>query len=363
MPPFVEPVVEVPEKSAHADRRHPLYIGDWERSIPYVDETFAKDDLDEPHFKRKRAILEKHPEIEELYGIDKSTKWITFATVSAHLFCAYLFGRVLLDWNWTMVICSYAVGGTLTQAFGSIIHECCHALAHESLFVNRLLGLFVNIGIPVPIAQSFRRYHLEHHTFQGVLGKDPDLPLDWEVTLISGNAFLKFLWLLIFPVMYVVRGAAMGKNPSFWEIVNIIFTIITDICIWFVCGPRGFLYMMLSLWWGYSINPAAAHFIQEHYTWDDGQETYSYYGSMNKLTLNIGFHNEHHDFTKVAWSKLPAIREIAPEFYNTIHYHDSWFRVLWEFVTQPTFGPQSRVGREYSDHLKARKLVKTEKTQ
>ena len=115
---------------------------------------------------------------------------------------------------------------------------------------------------------------------------DPDLPLDWERRLIRGNAFLKFLWLNIYPAMYVVRGLMMQKKPQFWELVNWAFTITTDALIWYFCGLRGLIYLFISLWLGYGIHPAAAHFIQEHYTFDDGQETYSYYGILNFFFLS-----------------------------------------------------------------------------
>ncbi|KAF9580395.1 hypothetical protein BGW38_002979, partial [Lunasporangiospora selenospora] len=49
------------------DHRFPLYLGDWIKSDPSKDDDIAMDDMDEPHMKRKLAILKKHPEIENLY--------------------------------------------------------------------------------------------------------------------------------------------------------------------------------------------------------------------------------------------------------------------------------------------------------
>ncbi|CAG8609691.1 4721_t:CDS:2 [Paraglomus brasilianum] len=361
MPPYTEISKDVPlpaKEKGNPDYRHPLYIGEWKKSIPYVDEDIATDDLDEPHLKRKVSILKKHPEIEKLYGYDLRTTFITIVAAAAQVAAAYMFGQVLTDWNWTMLIYSYVVGASLTQLYGVIIHEATHCLAAPTRFQNRIVGLMANIGLPFPIAMSFRRYHLEHHTFQGVVGMDPDLPLDWERSLIRGNAFLKFLWLNIYPAMYVIRGLVMQKKPQFWELVNWAFTITTDALIWYFCGLRGLIYLFISLWLGYGIHPAAAHFIQEHYTFDDGQETYSYYGILNFFFLNVGYHNEHHDFTKVPWSKLPDVRRIAPGYYDNLAYHSSWVMVHWNFVTKKQFGPQSRVGRSVEDHKKGRKMLR-----
>ena len=194
------------------DDRHPLYMGFWKRSIPSVHDDISKDNLDEPHVKRKLAILAKHPSIKELYGIEPSTIPITFLATGIQLYLAYLFGRVYPEYFSTLgLLTAYVVGGSLTQVFGVIIHELTHCLASESPFVNRLMGLVANICIPFPIAASFRRYHLDHHAFQGVEGKDPDLPLKWEIYFVRGNFIMKTLFLFCYPLMYVVRGAALKK--------------------------------------------------------------------------------------------------------------------------------------------------------
>ncbi|KAJ1648873.1 sphingolipid delta-4 desaturase [Dispira simplex] len=354
----VEDLPKATTETVQDDPRHPLYLGDWERSIPGRDTYFAIDDLDEPHIKRKNAILQKYPEVTSLFGYDSNTIWITILAAAAQVGLAYLFGRVFPEYTWTMVIVAYVVGGSLTSLYGVIIHETCHSLAHSSAFVNRLVGLCANIGIVFPIAMSFRRHHLEHHTYQGVIGKDPDLPLDWEVRLVGNHPFLKMFWIFCYPLMYVVRGAVQGKRLTQWELVNIAFTICTDALILHFCGIRGFVYLFISLWMGYGFHIGAVHFIQEHYTFKDGQETYSYYGSGNKFFMNIGYHNEHHDFVKIPWSKLPAVRAIAPEFYDTLAYHTSWTRVLWMFTTDTVLAPQSRAVRFYRDHVVGHRFFK-----
>ena len=59
-------------------------------------------------------------------------------------------------------------------------------------------------------------------------------------------------------------------------------------------------------------------------------ETYSYYGILDLATYNVRYHNEHHDFPTIPWTKLPKLNQIAKELqghgwsrslYGTRTYH------------------------------------------
>jgi sphingolipid delta-4 desaturase len=64
------------------------------------------------------------------------------------------------------------------------------------------------------------------------------------------------------------------------------------------------------------------------------------------LAFNVGYHNEHHDFSFVAWNNLPKIRAIAPEYYDTLVYHTSWTKLLFQWLWKGDLSLFSRVLRE-----------------
>jgi len=224
-------------------------------------------------------------------------------------------------------------------------HELSHNLLFKTPILNDYFGIVCNIGMGVPSSTMFKRYHMEHHRFQGDTQMDQDVPTAWEGRFFT-NTFLKCLWLLCQPLFYALRPTIMRpKVPMKLDIINNIVVLSTDAMICYYISPYALLYLVASSLLGMGFHPVAGHFISEHYVFTEGSETYSYYGPLNYVCWNVGYHNEHHDFPKVPGWRLPEVKRLAPEFYDKLPCHSSWVYVLWDYLTNPAIGPFSRVVR------------------
>lgn len=175
---------------------------------------------------------------------------------------------------------------------------------------------------------------------------DPDLPKIWEGKFFQ-SPVLKFLFLCAQPLIYTLRPLMCQPMPmTAWELAEWVWMIAIDLVVYYTMGTKALTYLFLSTFLGSSFHPLAGHFVAEHYEWAKGHETYSYYGILNKLTYNVGYHNEHHDFPRIAGARLPDLKRIAPEFYENLPSHSSWVGVMWRFVTDPTITPFARTVRD-----------------
>ena len=76
-----------------------------------------------------------------------------------------------------------------------------------------------------------------------------------------------------------------------------------DAALWYMFGWWAVIYLWVSTVMCGSFHPTAGHFLSEHLEVVEGIETYSYYGPLNYVCYNVGYHNEHHDFPFVPWSR------------------------------------------------------------
>ncbi|GMI31059.1 hypothetical protein TeGR_g13814 [Tetraparma gracilis] len=135
------------------------------------------------------------------------------------------------------------------------------------------------------------------------------------------------------------------KDPSTGEFVNYATQLTFDAIIYHFYGAWGVAYLVLGTLLGMGLHPVAGHFIAEHYVMNEDQETYSYYGPLNWLCFNVGYHNEHHDFPFIAGTNLPKVREIAPEFYDAVPHYHSWSKVILDYIVDDKVGPFARYKR------------------
>ncbi|XP_075236926.1 delta4-sphingolipid-FADS-like protein ifc [Lycorma delicatula] len=301
---------------------------------------------EEPHATRRKLILAKHPEIKQLFGYDPAFKWIVVTMV----FVQFLTLFFIKDCSWPMVLLfAYCFGGVINHSLMLAIHEIAHNLAfgHARPMANRMLGLFANLPIGVPFAITFKSYHLEHHRYQGDEKLDTDIPTYLEAKLFC-TTLGKFFWVFLQPLFYALRPVVTyPKQPTSLEITNTVIQLTFDILVYYFFGIKTLVYLTSGSLMAMGLHPVAGHFISEHYMFRKGFETYSYYGCLNWITFNVGYHNEHHDFPAVPGSRLPEVKRIAPEFYDNLPHHNSWVSVIYDFIFDPDIGPYARMKRKH----------------
>ena len=260
----------------------------------------------EPHRSRTKDLLRRHPEIRALIGPSRVTFWYTVVIVALQFGIAWFVATQ--PW-WAIVALGYTVGAFASHALFVVIHECAHRLVFRRKLPNILTGLLANLPLFTPGAVSFQKYHLKHHAFQGVYELDADVPSRWEARLIGRSPVGKALWLLFYPVFQLIRSFRVKEVAVFdrWTLTNLAIQVGVNAAVYLGWGPKALAYLALSLFFSIGLHPLGARWIQRHYLVDGRgeQETFSYYGRLNAVTFNVGYHNEHHDFPSVPWNRLP----------------------------------------------------------
>jgi sphingolipid delta-4 desaturase len=313
---------------------------------------FAFSNEPEPHRSRTKQLLTSHPELRQHIGKNPYTFLIIAACIALQLGIASLLRAA--SWWMGILPAAFFLGAYASHALWTMIHECSHNLIFGKTYWNTLAGIAANLPHMLPSAVSFQRYHMKHHAFQGVYDLDADLPSRWEARLIGNSAVGKALWLLLFPFFQVARPPRLREIRMFdgWIVFNIVVQLAFDVAVYWYLGPRAFAYLLASFFFSVGLHPLGARWIQEHYLVAPPQETYSYYGPLNLVAFNVGYHNEHHDLPSIPWNHLPKIREIAPEMYSSLVYHTSWTKLLFKFIFDSRitlYSRQERVDRNGVD--------------
>jgi len=297
------------------------------------------------HIGRRREIVAKYPEVRQLMGKNPwSAAWIVGLVSMQWLGSSFLSDA---GWLW-IVIAAFAFGAFVNHGLYVLMHECTHSLVFKSAGLNRLFGLICDFALVLPSAMGFQRYHLYHHRYLGQYEMDPDIVSHDEARLIGNSSWRKALWVFLLAVSQALRPMKLKATRDVpvwdrWIVLNFATQIAVCALIVMLFGPKALGYLALSTLFALGLHPLGGRWIQEHHVTKAGQDTYSYYGPLNKLCFNMGFHNEHHDFPNVPWNNLPKVNEAAPEYYTILKSYDSWIGVLRMFIFDPALSGYSRI--------------------
>ena len=137
-----------------------------------AERTFYNVNTPSAHIGRRRAILEKYPEVRNLMGRNPmSAVWIV-ALVAIQLLASYAAAQG--EW-WLILIAAFAFGAFVNHALYVLIHECTHNLVFRTAIGNRLAGMVCDFVLVVPSSMSFRKYHLLHHKHLGYRSEEHTL--------------------------------------------------------------------------------------------------------------------------------------------------------------------------------------------
>lgn len=309
-------------------------------------QNFTVVDRPEPHRIRTRQIIKAHPEVKALITRNP----VTFAIILGCVGAQIGIGILLKDyaWYWT-ALAAYAVGAFFSHTLFVTIHEAAHNLIFKKVWQNVAAGIIANFPSLFPTAITFKNFHIKHHVFQGVHELDADLPDWYEAKMIQNYSIGKALWLFMFPAFQAIRTLRCREVVAVdrYVVANFVAQILFDVAIVYFFGWMPMLYLFLSFWFSVGLHPLGARWIQEHYlTLDPDQETYSYYGRLNGVNLNVGFHNEHHDMPSIPWNNLPKLKQVAPEFYEPLLAHRSYTKLFFRFLFDQEISLYSRIVRK-----------------
>lgn len=296
------------------------------------------------HDARRAKVRNAHPEVKDLYGIDRRSQLAILGVVAAHFSVARLLVRASLGpWLGATLV----VGPTLAHAIGVLIHETSHNLVAKGGNANKAWGLVLNLPLGAPAAVAFRTQHALHHRHLAEVdfetGRDTQAPTleedewvrgSWARKLASFTAG-RFYW----------GGRSAGQVPrDAWLLSNWVTSLGAISLVALTWGAAPTLYLLCSSLLAFGPHPFGARRLSEHLPVREGQPTNSYYGLLNILSFNVGYHVEHHDFPNVPWTRIKRVRELAPEEYESLFAFRSWTRLIVDYLFDSRYRVRHYVG-------------------
>eukprot|EP00930_Biecheleria_cincta_P040073 TRINITY_DN27490_c0_g1_i2.p1 TRINITY_DN27490_c0_g1~~TRINITY_DN27490_c0_g1_i2.p1 ORF type:complete len:489 (+),score=47.87 TRINITY_DN27490_c0_g1_i2:52-1518(+) len=294
------------------------------------------------HDLRRRWILEQHPEVKTLMGDDVLTPIMMVLLIASHLYVALTLKALPPHWQLPIAFVAAALfGGFCAFGFQALDHELMHT---TSTPFATALGFAGSSCTAVPwFSYYFSGGHAMHHRRAG-LPKDVDREAffwAWEKTPAwLDSPFGSVIWASVvglgLPILYMVSLSTSLLASWRQNITEVSYflaesasTIALHAWIGYHGGMVALQYLVLSMAFGngFLLHPLIAFWILQHACHSQSvgegsmtlQPTISYNGSpfWNLLNFNQLSHVEHHDFSRIPWTRLPTLARMAPTFYSS----------------------------------------------
>ncbi|SDU07783.1 fatty acid desaturase [Stappia sp. ES.058] len=332
-----------------------------------------KTDIDRPatsispqarrHLQMRKDALVAHPGLRALAGPEWRTAFAVPLLLAIHWSVAW----AVSDANLLVVfLTAFFVGQFVIHAAGALVHET----AHKLIFRGEGAKLAFDLGLETVLGSfskqlTYQHEHLSsHHPFIGDYERDyehedlcafkaremlvhdrPRLQRALSIATLFVH-LLPFGFIIsdeIFPRLYerltgrTVRDTKRkipSSAPSPWQRRLFIgWSLGVNVLLLVFFGFYGWLYhnWALSIFLGKFGISNLGQSLSEHPGDDVETPTRSTYGWINRLLFNTGYHNEHHTFPNVPWTRLPDLARGAPEVFSA-RADRSYLGYWWDHV-------------------------------
>ncbi|MAA96716.1 MAG: hypothetical protein CMN87_17665 [Stappia sp.] len=316
------------------------------------------------HLQMRKDALAAHPGLRALAGADRRTAFALPVLLALHWGMAWL----VSDSNLLVVfLAAFCFGQFVIHAAGALVHETAHRLVFRSpggklafdLGLETVLGSFAK-------QLTYQHEHLSsHHPYMGDYERDyehEDLcAFKAREMLVEGRPrlqrvltiatlvvhLLPFGFIIsdeIFPRLYEKltgrtardseRHVASTQPPVWQKRLFIAWSLGVNVLLFTLFGVLGWLYhnWALSIFLGKCGISNLGQSLSEHPGDNEETPTRSTYGWVNRLFFNTGYHNEHHTFPNVAWTRLPDLTRAAPDVFSA-RAEKSYLGYWWDHVS------------------------------
>ena len=315
------------------------------------------------HNDLRRAAIRAHPELKEVAGSDPRTVLALPVILAAHWGMAWALSDAPI---WMIFVVAFFWGQMCIHAAGSLVHET----AHKLIFRNPRPKLAFDLGLEWILGSygkqlTYQHEHItSHHPYIGDYERDYEhediCAFQSRMELRHDNKHIQrlltglTLFIHALPLGFLIGDEVLPRlnkwvsgrpqkdparhvessKPPVWQVrLFIAVSLLSNVTLLLVLGPWALLYHLwaLSLFLGKLGIWNLGQSLSEHEGTDDLAPSRSTYSLINLPLFNTGYHNEHHTFPNVAWTRLPLLTRTAPEVFN-VRADKSYFGYWWDHI-------------------------------